>query len=69
MLCLLSIVVFWMLSAEQAVSQKEPTASQQPLAKVKVTTLNAEKIERALQLYGRTEPNKVARVRRENQAK
>jgi multidrug efflux system membrane fusion protein len=56
------IVVFWMLSAGTSATQENVTANQLPIAKVKVTTLYAEQINRALQLYGRTEPNKVARI-------
>lgn len=56
------IVVFWMLSAGKSATQENITANQLPIAKVKVTTLYAEQINRALQLYGRTEPNKVARI-------
>jgi multidrug efflux system membrane fusion protein len=56
------IVVFWMLSAGTSATQENVTVNQLPIAKVKVTTLYAEQINRALQLYGRTEPNKVARI-------
>ena len=55
-------IVLWMVSGGSNASEDTNAQLEQVIAKVKVETLHAEKINRSLQLYGRTEPNKVARV-------
>lgn len=55
-------IVLWMMSGGSSAEEQTATESEQRIAKVKVETLYAKPINRSLQLYGRTEPNKVARV-------
>lgn len=56
------LIVLWMASGGSNASEKSEATNEVVLAKVKVETLTAEPVSRALQLYGRTEPNKIARV-------
>ncbi|MGB0986052.1 MAG: efflux RND transporter periplasmic adaptor subunit [Pseudoalteromonas spongiae] len=55
-------IILWMMSGGSNANEQSTSESQQRIAKVKVETLHAKPINRSLQLYGRTEPNKVARV-------
>ena len=63
-------LVAWMASGSgETVVQVEEPESEQIVPKVEVTRLTPESITRAIQLYGRTEPEKVIQLRAEVEAK
>ena len=56
------LIILWMMSGGSQANEQATEQTEQRVAKVKVETLYADTVNRTLQLYGRTEPNKVARV-------
>jgi multidrug efflux system membrane fusion protein len=69
-LTILVVLVLWMLSGTPDKQQANEDVKQLvPLAKVQVTTMAGEKVQRTVSLYGRTEPNRTVQLKAEVKGK
>lgn len=63
-LILVALLVLWMSSGASKAEQKKPNENveEHPLAKVQVVNLQAQSVNKVLSFYGKSEPDKLARV-------